>query len=83
MGEYYCGWLLGDTVNMWDLTDSDKRLLDAAIYQVDNKSTIRDTARNFNFTRSTYHRLIHTRLKLLSYELYQSVFAVLFNNIKH
>ena len=80
---YYSGYLLDDIQN-WELSEPDKQLLDACILMVDNKYTIRETAKNSNYSRSTFHRLIHTRLRKLSYELYRCVFHIINSNLsKH
>lgn len=61
----------------YELSDSDRKLLDAAIYIVDNNATIREASRNFDYCKSTLHKQIHNKLKGLSYELYKCVTRVL------
>lgn len=73
---YYEGYLLDD-LTCYDLTDDDKLLLEASIWLVEHKSTIVSTAENFNYSKSTLHRLIHTRLNHLSDELYRCVCRIL------
>ena len=79
---YYRNYQL-DSLTEFDLSQADMNLLDACIWMVDNRATIRCTASNCGFTRSTLHRLIHTRLKNLSFELYQCVMRVINNNLHH
>lgn len=79
---YYNRYLLDDIQN-WELSEADTRLLDAAIFHVDNRSTVRCTAENFGYSKSVYHRLIHTRLKKISYELYKCVLKELSEHSKH
>lgn len=83
MDEYttYEGYQLDD-VYTWELSDSDIDLLDAAIYLVDNRCTIRQVCKNFGkFKRATLQRHIHTKLRCLSFELYRCVCRVLKHNM--
>lgn len=74
--QYYEGYLLDD-IYQWELSDADKKLLDASIWLVDNRATIRQTAQNNMYSKSTLHRLILTRLRMLSSELYKCVQNIL------
>ena len=74
--QYYEGYLLDD-IYQWELSDADKKLLDASIWLVDNRETITQTAQNNMYSKSTLHRLIHTRLRILSSELYKCVQNIL------
>lgn len=74
---YYQGYLLDDNQYVWDLTENDKQLLDAAVYLVDNRYSIRKAALNCNYSKSTLHRKIHTQLRQLSSELYKCVIRTL------
>lgn len=67
---YYNNYLLDD-VTVFDLTDDDKKLLDACIWMVDNNATFRVAAENCDYTRSTLCRHVHQRLPLLSCGLYR------------
>lgn len=80
--EYYQGYLL-DTSQSWQLSTKETSLLDACIWMVDNKSTIRTTASNCGYTKSTLHRLIHLKLKRISYELYRCIIAQMRANKKN
>lgn len=72
----YKGYRL-DEKPTWSLSVDDIRLLDAAIYQIENRTTIRDAAKNYGLAKSTYHNRIYANLKLLSRELYDCVITVL------
>lgn len=54
----------------FDLTEKQKKLLDATIYIVENYSIIRDSAEKYGVTKSWLHRHIHEELPFLSTELY-------------
>lgn len=69
--QYYNNYLLD--VYEWDLTDGDKRSLDEAIWIVDNKCSIRMCSKEYVRSKSSIHRDIHNKVRLLSYELYQCV----------
>lgn len=74
---YYMGYLLDDGLCNFELTDDDRKLLDACIWMIDNKASIRCTAANQCMNKSTLHKHIHTKLNKLSYELYTYVIRVL------
>lgn len=77
--DYYNNYQL-DGIYCFELTESDKLLLDACIYIVDNKTTIRKTAIEFCMSKSNLHRKTHNNLRKLSYELYCCVVYQLHNN---
>ena len=73
----YGGYLLNDDVFEWDLTEVEVRALEEAIWVVDNRHSIRCTARNFCRSKSTVHRDLNERLPKLSTELYLVVRRIL------
>ena len=56
-----------------------KRILEEANYLVDNKSTIRQTAKHFHISKSTVHKDVTQRLKSIKNrsDLFKKVRAVL------
>lgn len=70
--EYYENYLMDDTL-LWELSDKDKEILNSAIYIVDNCCSIRECSKNFGISKSQLHRDIHSKVKKISYELYQCV----------
>lgn len=78
----YCkGFRLNDKT-IYDLSTEDVKIMDAAIYQWENRTSIVDTAKNFNFSKSTWHNRIHNELKALSTELYDCLDSVLKSHLK-
>lgn len=75
----YGNYLLEAGVYNYDLSDIDKRSLDEAIWLIENKTTIRKTAKEFLISKSQLHRDLHY-IKNLSYELYQCVVRQLKKN---
>lgn len=73
---YYNGYLLYD-MTVFDLTEYQKRLMDACAWMIDNHSTIRKTAANFEYSKSTLHRQIHQILPMVSCEMYQVIVRLL------
>lgn len=76
---YYRDYLLDDRSN-YELSSNEQHLLDACIWIVDNRATIRQAEANCSVARSTLHKWIHTNLKSISFELYQCVCHVLKSN---
>lgn len=72
-----------DSLMVFDLTEQDVHLLDACIFLVDNNYSIRKTAENVGYSKSTLHRRIHMNLRRLSYELYRCTLIVLNNHKKN
>lgn len=68
---YYAGYKLSD--EYIELNEENRRILCAAVWMVDNRSTIRETALNCDFSKSALHRRIHKDLRRLSPELYKCV----------
>jgi putative DeoR family transcriptional regulator (stage III sporulation protein D) len=50
-----------------------QRTIKAAQYIIENNSTIRKAAKNFNVSKSTIHRDIHKRLSKINNTLYNQV----------
>ena len=65
--------------------DYDNRAIDLANYILDNHTTIRATAKEFNIPKSTVHYELSVRLKYLNYKLYLEVKKLMEENfsIKH
>lgn len=65
--------------------DLDTKTLQLAYYILENKTTIRATAKAFNIPKSTVHIYLSTRLKHINYPLYCDVKKLLIDNfnIKH
>lgn len=63
----------------------DERIIEMANYILENKSTIRATAKIFNIPKSTLHHLFCTRLKYINFHLYREVKKLMEENfnIKH
>ena len=57
--------------------------LNLAIHILDNKSTIRATAKEFNIPKSTVHNYLNNNLKNLNKQLYKEVKNLLQNNFKN
>lgn len=79
-GDYYKGYQVNDTVNLLELSSKETNLLDACVYMVSCRSTIRKTAENFCISKSTLHRNIHDKLPSICYELYRCVLSILKSN---
>ncbi len=62
--------------------DIEKRILKEAEYIAETKSTVRQTAKVFHFSKSTVHKDVTERLKFLDYDLYKCVKSVLEINLK-
>lgn len=73
---YYNGYLL-DNITIYDMCNRDKKLMDACAWMIDNHTSIRKTAENFDYSRSTFHRHIHQFLPTLSSEMYTAVLRLL------
>ena len=46
-------------------------------YLIENKTTVRETAKKFGISKSTVHKDITEKLSMLNYELYEKVEQVL------
>lgn len=58
------------------------RVLQLANYILENKTTIRATAKHFSMSKSTVHYDLSHRLKLIDYDLYKKVKKLLRENFK-
>lgn len=65
--------------------DLDDRIVTLAYYILDNHTTIRATAKEFNLPKSTVHHDLSTKLKYVDYTLYLKVKKLLEENfsVKH
>lgn len=64
------------------LSNEEKHVLYACCWMVDNCSTIRETAENCGYSRSTFWRRIHNERRQLSPELYRCVVRQMQKNLK-
>ena len=67
---------------IWELSSDVKSIVDAAIWLIDNNSTIRKTAVNFGFAKSTLHKKFHSEIYKVSSELSYSLNKKLIENKK-
>lgn len=58
----------------------EERAVTLALYIVENNATVRQTAKKFDISKSTVHKDVSERLKLLSPTLYEQCRAVLDRN---
>lgn len=63
----------GYEMEQYIVSEKEYCLLEAAYWMVDNRATIRETALNCGFAKSTLHSKLQTELKTLSPELYRCV----------
>lgn len=76
---YYENYLLDD-MDVWELTEKNKEILNMAIWIVDNRCSIQQCSKEFGKSKSQLHRDIHQKLRNISYELYQCVLSQLKTN---
>ncbi|MGM9645901.1 MAG: sporulation transcriptional regulator SpoIIID [Eubacteriales bacterium] len=57
--------------------DIDERCVKLGQYVVENKSTVRDTAKKFNISKSTVHKDITEKLSKIDFALYEEVEKIL------
>ena len=57
-----------------------KRVNEIADYIIDTKDTIRQTAKKFNISKSTVHKDLTERLKIINFNLYLQIVKVLEKN---
>lgn len=62
------------------ITAGDQKIVNIADYIISNKSSLRETAREFNLGKSTIFDYIHEKLPDISIVLYKEVFDVLMAN---
>ena len=60
----------------------DERVTNLAFYILDNQTTIRATAKEFNLPKSTVHHDLSYKLKYIDYALYLKVKKLLEENFK-
>ena len=60
--------------------DIEERCVKLGRYVVENKSTVRDTAKKFNISKSTVHKDITEKLFKINFPLYQEVEKILHLN---
>lgn len=58
------------------------RILSEALYIIRNNSTVRDTAKYYNVSKSTVHKDITERLEKINIELYKEIKLVMDNHLK-
>ena len=58
------------------------RTISCAKYLVENNSTVRETAKEFNLSKSTLHSDLHKRLPKINKKLYKKVVYLLEKNFK-
>lgn len=54
-----------------------ERVLELAHYIIENKTTVRATAKKFNISKSTVHKDVHERLRTINPSLYRKAQKVL------
>ncbi len=59
-----------------------QRVINEANYIIDTKTTIRETSKYFNVSKSTVHDDLHKRLYALDSKLYDKVSSILSYNFK-
>lgn len=82
-GSMYDTWELSDYVEEWMLSERDRLILDCGIFLVDNRESIRGTARNMGVSKSSLHRWLHHELITLSDELSNAVSKQLKSNVEN
>lgn len=60
--------------------DNETRIISQANYILENQTTIRATAKEFNIPKSTIHHDLSTKLKYIDYSLYKEVKTLLQKN---
>ena len=65
--------------------DNETKIIDQAYFILNNKSTIRATAKEFGIPKSTVHHNLSNKLKYINYSLYKQVKNLLNENfsVKH
>lgn len=58
----------------------EQRTIESALYLIENKATIRDTARRFGVSKSTTHNDLINRLPKVNQSLYREAIGVLDTN---
>lgn len=73
MNLHYENYQLDEIMPYEPLDPDDEKLLYAGVLIADYNFSIRESARNTGFSKSQLHRLIHSELRKLSFELYNVV----------
>lgn len=73
MNLQYGNYQLDEIMPYEPLDPDDIKLLDASILIADYNFSIRQSAKNSGYSKSQLHRLIHSKLRPLSFELYKVV----------
>lgn len=60
---------------------SDEQIKEISMYTIKNRSTVRDTAKHFNISKSTVHNVLRHKLLYISPSLYSQVVKVLVTNM--
>lgn len=76
----YCGYCI--TKSRYDLNDIEDHALGACYFMVSEKLTIRETAKYWDYSATTFWRRIHNECKELSPELYEAVVAQMRKNMQ-
>ena len=63
-------------------SDYNERVITLANYILENQTTIRATAKEFNIPKSTVHHDLSVKLKYINYSLFKEVKYLLENNFK-
>lgn len=63
-------------------SDYNERVITLANYIIENQTTIRATAKEFNIPKSTVHHDLSVKLKYINYSLFKEVKCLLENNFK-
>lgn len=59
-----------------------RRVINEALYILDTKSTIRETAKIYNVSKSTVHKDLNERLSHINMQLYESILKILKEHIE-
>ena len=58
----------------------EQRILEAALFTIDNNSTVRETAKHLGVSKSTVHKDLTKRLPKIDYKLFEEVDGVISKN---
>ena len=58
----------------------EERACDLALYMIENRATVRDAAKKFGISKSTVHKDVSDRLKVINKKLWNDVRPVLEQN---
>lgn len=73
MNLYYGNYQLDEIMPYEPLDPEDEKLLNASVLIADYNFSIRQSAKSSGYSKSQLHRLIHSNLRMLSFELYKVV----------